>query len=192
MILKKYKRLKIICWFLTFIYLIVFFTLLITNFIFNYMDMFTWISLFFSFVALTITLMSIFINNINREIHEYKSFIIDYLDRKRYDIDCILKNIFKSMEEQTFFDKREIADLFLGNLFLDKFFESYYYKFSKLINDYDICYKNYLHNVNKDCSKIIDILQEFTQTRVNFELDINDIINKIYVNDIQVIKKIIK
>ena len=154
--------------------------------------MFTWISLFFSFVALTITLMSIFINNINREIHEYKSFIIDYLDRKRYDIDCILKNIFKSMEEQTFFDKREIADLFLGNLFLDKFFESYYYKFSKLINDYDICYKNYLHNVNKDCSKIIDILQEFTQTRVNFELDINDIINKIYVNDIQVIKKIIK
>jgi hypothetical protein len=183
--MKEVKNLKIITWTIINFFFVVFIVLLFTDLKFHYADMFDWLSLFISVCALVISILSIKWAYLNQKENDYKKFVINFLERKRNSIINMSNNMLSAMKEQLDFDEDVFNNSILNSSIYNEIFQTYYYKFSPLINNY----KNLLENkrIGEDNdSALFDVCVEFEQTKVFFEEEIDEIIKNIYQGKIKI------
>lgn len=164
---------------------LVFIVLLITNIIFSYTDMYEWLSLYISFFALLISILSVIWNNIKQKENDYKKFVIEVLEKKRNSIIELLYDILSAMQKEIDFSESLFTDEILITPVFNNVFTKYYNKFSQIITNYKVLLKKnekISHNKEKD---LFEVLVQFKQQTIFFQEDINDLIKKIYLNEIK-------
>ena len=163
---------------------LVFIVLLITNIIFSYADMYEWLSLYISFFALLISILSVIWNDIKQKENDYKKFVIEVLEKKRNSIIELLYDILSAMQKEIDFSESLFTDEILITPVFNDVFTKYYNKFSQIITNYKVLLKNkkISHNKEKD---LFEVLVQFKQQTIFFQEDINDLIKKIYLNEIK-------
>ena len=164
---------------------LVFIVLLITNIIFSYADMYEWLSLYIYFVALLISILSVIWNNIKQKENDYKKFVIEVLEKKINSIIELLYDILSAMQKEIDFSESLFTDEILITPVFNNVFTKYYNKFSQIITNYKVLLKkNEKINNNKE-KDLFEVLVQFTQQTIFFQEDINDLIKKIYLNEIK-------
>ena len=163
---------------------LVFIVLLITNIIFSYADMYEWLSLYISFFALLISILSVIWNDIKQKENDYKKFVIEVLEKKRNSIIELLYDILSAMQKEIDFSESLFTDEILITPVFNDVFTKYYNKFSQIITNYKVLLKNkkISHNKEKD---LFEVLVQFKQQTIFFQEEINNIIKKIYLNEIK-------
>lgn len=140
-------------------------------------ELFNWLSLLISIIALSISILSAFYSQYCQQNNNYKNFCINVLEQKRNDLNKQLNDIIESIKEHKDFDATIFTDTILTSCIFQNIFQKYYYKIDENISKY----KNLLNfqQTNND-GKIFDILVNIKQLRIFLIEEINKEILDIY------------
>lgn len=167
----------IISSFLIIIGLVVFLTLKYTC-----ISVFELISTIISLVALGFSVLSIFINRYQNENFEFKKHIINILMNRKDAILKIFDRVILAIKSQDDFNDSGVAFAFLNIPVLKKDFYEHYTVLSKIISHY----KNLLLTSRIELEYITPCLQDLEYAKMNFDDCINDLIIRIFKNDLSI------
>ncbi len=180
--LKKIKKALLITILTMIVTLIV---LVSTDLKYKYMPFADWISIYISIAALLVSIFTIFLNDANKEINNYKNFVIDTLIRKRNLIIKELQDSINAMKQEISINEFPIVDELLNAQIFSNIFTEFY-------NEINTIFCNYGNNLlgKSDSSlikdKIYKSIGELVQLRVDFEAEIDKLITQLYIGEIDI------